>query len=171
MADHRPDAYALLLGACPLLALATDAGRAAGFALALPVAAALCVLLYASLRVAARGDPGRPAFALIVATALGVAELVLAAWQQPLYRPIAAALPLVVANAAWLRTCRDASALAALRAVVPLALLVLVVGVLRDAPLGGVATVLATPAGAFILLALLLALRQSFAHRPEHVPA
>ena len=160
MNETRPD-YALLLGACPLLAVATDATHAAGLVIALVIAAAVAGLMVAALRVAARGDAGWPAFALVVATAVGVAELALAARRYPLYRPIAAALPLVVANVAWLARCRDAP-LAAWRGPVLVALLVLVVGVLRDAPLpAALATLVATPAGIFILLALGLAARQA----------
>jgi len=156
---HRD--HALLLGALPLVAVATDAGRAAGLAVAVVVASLIAMALATATRVAARGAIGTPAFALVLATAVGVAGLALAAWRYPLYRPIAAALPLVVANVAWLARCRDAP-LAAWRGPVLVALLVLVVGVLRDAPLpAALATLAATPAGIFILLALGLAARQA----------
>lgn len=161
MNEIRRD-YALLFGACPLLAVATDATRAAGLVIVLVIATAVAGLIVAALRIAARGDAGWPAFALVVATAVGVAELALAAWRYPLYRPIAAALPLVVANVAWLAQCRAAPVDAAWRGPVLVGALVMLVGVLRDAPLpAGLANVVATPAGAFILLALLVAARQA----------
>lgn len=166
MNEIRHD-YALLLGACPLVAVATDASRAAGLAVAVVVAAVIAALLVAALRVIARGAIGLPAFALVLATAIGVTGLALAAWRYPLYRPIAAALPLVVANVAWLAQCRDAL-LAAWRGPVLVALLVLVVGVLRDAPLpAALANLVATPAGAFLLLALGLAARQALTRESD----
>lgn len=164
----REPATALLYGTLPLVAVATDTGHAAGLALALVVAATLAVVLQAALRRGVGGDTGWPAFAFVAAAATGIAELVVAAWAQPLYRPIAWALPLVLANAAWLAQCRQAPGLQAWRDAALCALLVLVIGLLRDAPLAGLANVVATPAGAFVVLALVLAARRATAQESAH---
>lgn len=151
---------ALTLGACPLIVLATDIDHATGISLAMVIACVFAGLTVALLRVVTRGDIGLPAFAVVLATAVGVAGLALAAWRYPLYRPIAAALPLVIANVAWLTLCRERP-LAAAWNIGLVGCVVLAFGFLRNAPISaGLTNVVATPAGAFLLLGLAVAVRQ-----------
>jgi electron transport complex protein RnfE len=182
-----------LLGLCPLLAVSTNAVNALGLGLATVLALTATNAAVSALRGLAQREVRIPAFVLIIAAIVTAIELAMHAWLPALHAVLGLFLPLIVTNCAIMARAeafasRNGPARAALDGcAMGLGFLgvLLVLGALREAIgqgtlFAGAGALLGLPAlelrfaaggfllamlppGAFVLLALLIALKNRIA--------
>lgn len=182
-----------LLGLCPLLAVSTNAVNALGLGLATVLALTATNTAISALRGLTQREVRIPAFVMIIAAIVTAIELAMHAWLPALHAVLGLFLPLIVTNCAIMARAeafasRNAPARAALDGfAVGLGFLgaLFALGALREGIgqgtlFAGAGTLLGLPAlelrladggfllavlppGAFVLLALLIALKNRIA--------
>lgn len=182
-----------LLGLCPLLAVSTGAVHALGLGLATVLALTLTNTVLSSLRRLLQREVRIPAMVLVIAAVVTSIELAMHAWLPELHAVLGLFLPLIVTNCAIMAraeafAARHSPALAALDGLatgVGFLGVLLVLGALREtigrgtlfagagellhAPglettiVDGGFLLAVLPPGAFVLLALMIALKQRLA--------
>ena len=182
-----------LLGLCPLLAVSTNAVNALGLGLATLIALVASNAAVSALRALLQREVRLPAFVLIIAAIVTAIELAMHAWLPALHAVLGLFLPLIVSNCAIMaraeafasRNPPTRAALDGFAAGLGFLGVLLVLGTLREAIgqgtlFAGAGELLGLPAlelrfadggfllamlppGAFIMLALLIALKNRIA--------
>lgn len=168
--DRNP-ALVMLLGLCPLLAVSNTAIN--GFTLALATLLTLCVSngVVAAFRHRLVTTVRIPMTVLIIAGTVTIIEQLLLAYATPIHRSLGLFLPLIVTNClilgraeVYARNHGVADALIdGLIMGVGFGIVLIVLGSLREW-LGGALLIALLPPGAFILVGLLLALKNAIDH-------
>jgi Na+-translocating ferredoxin:NAD+ oxidoreductase subunit E len=165
--DRNP-ALVMLLGLCPLLAVSNSTVN--GVALALATMITLCVSngVVAALRHQLVTTVRIPMTVLIIAGTVTIIEQLLLAYATPIHRSLGLFLPLIVTNCLILGRAEvyarhhgvTDALIDALIMGVGFGIVLIVLGALREW-LGGALLIALLPPGAFILVGLLLALKNA----------
>jgi Na+-translocating ferredoxin:NAD+ oxidoreductase subunit E len=163
---------AQLLGLCPLLAVSNSLRNALGLGLATLIALMCSNAMISLVRRWVRPEIRIAVFVVIIAATVSVIERLMQAYWHDLYQVLGLFLPLIVTNCAIIARAEAyasrmplvAAAFDGLWMGLGFLAVLLLIGGMRQA-LGGSLPLLLLPTGGFIVLALLVALKQAIDQR------